>query len=358
MSNLYQKAIKHLKRFLRRTYRLFRYHRFPLSIIIALTSLLSIGILAIDISLWLATVISFILFISSVIYYAVYFLHFRKFMDTHNRNHYYFDIFSFRNIILYNIFFVCCFALVGTVLDRWYTSSTQEVLFASKECAIALTSQTYQISYVGMLTYLWQVVVDGGLFGFLGAIGFQPCEIPTGLKISNLLKDSSVKFQSIDLYVSFFIYFTSVVVTVAFWLSILNEILEQIQVQGFEWLHIRSDVTQIFQSPKIDPYELTPLDQKRNQEILRRIAAGKIDIIKFEKKLFHYLSTSGNIGVRDLFLRLMQESDNLTLFRDILIYFQNFYDHRFQGICNKIKIRSVAKANIIEEIESRRVKKK
>lgn len=360
MKNLHQNLNSQLKRSSRKIYRLFRYHRFSLSVLICLIFILSIGIFAIDRVLWLASSMSLILFISSISYYAFYFVRFRTLIDVHNQSQHYFDLFSFRNIILFNIIFVCCFALLGTVVDRWYTLTIGKALFSTEECAAFLPvnpNEPYQISYPGMLTYLWQVVVDGGLFGLLGAFGFEPCQIPTGLKLSDLLRGSS-SFQFVDLAVSIFVYFVSVVIDLAFWLSLLNEVLERLQVQGLEWLHIKSDVTKAFQSPKIDPYELTSLEQKRNTEILRRVSAGNIDIIQFEQKLFYYLGTSKNISVRDLFLRLMQESQNLEMFRKYVLYFQKIRDRRFRKVCARIRIRNVAKGNIIDEIDSRKVKKK
>jgi hypothetical protein len=349
-------SLQKLKQYIRRKYIFVRFHKFSLLITSFLIAILVIGILTIDNNLVISAGMATILLAASVTYYLLYFRRFRELIDAESRQQYYFDIYSFSDIIIFNVLFIFCFALIGTVIDRCYTGYASEELFGNPLFTVGQDAP-YQVSYTAMLLYLFQVTIDNGSFDLLSALGIELYEIPTGLKLFKAFEVDSSEFRWIDLSASVLVYIASLVINIAFWTSVFNELGEWLQVQGVEWLNVKSEVSELFKSPVIDPDKLSSYEIKRNKEILRRVEAEEIDIKIYETKLFRILKTSKSIEVIDLFLYIMEKTENLCIFEDCLSYFKNVQDRRFNATCERIRRKDSGKERIIKNFEFQQIKK-
>lgn len=296
------------------------FQNFPLVAFIFFVALLSVGLYSYEHMSWISYFSAFCLLIGSVIYYGAYFIKFRSLLDFHTQSKYHYDVFSFWGIIFFNMLFICCLAFVGLILD----DLSRGLVFN-------------EFGYEKIFLQMLQAVVDGGSFGFLDSFGIDICEM---------------KFEVCELKPgtlgSTFTYTVSLAVGLAFWTSIVAELVE--------WIEAERNVRALLKIGKLKPEALTQEKIKRNQIILRHINEGKISITKHEAKLVNLLRESSLKDVRSIFLFIMQSTENMIVFQSCLDYFKRVKDKRFELVCTRIRHRQ--KRKLIEKYEFRKVKRK
>jgi hypothetical protein len=334
MSSL-QERVSKLLRLIRRSYFL----HFSGFIFVGLATILTIGIIFInhnasflDYSLWAATLAAFLLLVAAITYYAGYFVKYQNLIDAYTQRQYYYDIYSFWGITFFNILFICSFALIGVVIERWSLNK----LFGGA-------------TYENMLFFFFREVIDDGTFGLLDAFNITSYDLPSSIKIS-FDYQSGVSFSTFrwsDLFVSTYIYIATLTIALAFWASIVAELVD--------WIQVRREVSKLFETKIIEPEPLSSIEIKRNHEILRCIKAKKINVAEYEVKLIHILKESKSKEVRDLFLQIMDATENMVVFKTCLDYFKNSKDERFKRVCKRIK--HTEKRKLVADFESRQIKK-
>lgn len=312
------KLINRLPKLIRRWY----FNNFSLLIFAIVSTFLFIGLVFFGTSLWFSSAISLILLLSAILYYSLYFIKYQNLIDAYTPREYYYDIFRPWGITFFNILFVCCFALILITADAWLPKP----LFNG-------------VPYPEVYTEVWklivQAIINGGTFGLLDAFGIELCRLQSG----------TCKLEP-GIFASIYTYIVSLTVDLAFWSSVIAELVG--------WIEAKHKVSILLNTDTIEPEPLNAEDIKINQEILKRIRERKIDISQHENKLVYLLKESKTKEVRDLFLLIMQTTKNMLVFKNCLNYFKRVKDKRFRGVCKRI--RNYEKQRLIEEFELRQVK--
>jgi hypothetical protein len=337
MPNFQEKILGFL-RLVRRSY----FHQFPIFIFIGLGIILLIGVIFIgknnfsvsDLNLWIASLASLILLISAVSYYVIYFSRYQILIDAYTQQDYYYNIYRSWGITFFNILFICSFALIGTVFERLISVP----IFG-------------KVTFEQMVLFFFREIIDDGTFGLLDAFGVEFYTIPIKLQVSIDYQFGSIssKFSWSDLLASVYVYITSLTIALAFWASIVAELVD--------WIQLRREVAKLFETRVIEPEQLSSIEIKRSCEILRYIRIRRVNISEYESKIIYYLKHSKSKEVRDRFFEIMSSTENMVVFVDCLNYFKVSPDKRFNQVCEKIKIKHSGKRRLIEEFESRQIKK-
>ncbi|MEM6837884.1 MAG: hypothetical protein AAF609_13625 [Cyanobacteria bacterium P01_C01_bin.120] len=307
-----------LKRWLNRRLKLFYYHHFAVIPFVSITLLLAIGLSFLEQQiLWPAYTVAALLWVAIVVYYGLYFKEYQNLIDAYTQGEYYLTVFSFWGIVFYNILFVCCFAFI------WVCIST------------GLTIHIFQnLEYKDIVILLFEAVIDGGTFGLLDSFDLSLCQLPN----CNLGR---------GIFGQIYQYTTSVVIDIAFWASVTGEILG--------WLEADRAVAILMKTGKIEDETPSTEQIKKIQVFCNLYRKGRIDVIKHEDVLIHIMKISRTKDARNIFLEIMQRTNNMFVLKACLDYFKDVPDRRFSKVCKTIK--HYEKRRIIEEFEFRRVKK-
>jgi len=277
------------------------FQHFALLLFILISLFLVAGVALLDRLLWFSAVLSFILLLSSLSYYALYLQKYRKLTDTYTQQNYYLKIFSFWGICSFNILFISCFALIGIVIDRLSPAS----LFDN-------------IPYREVLLYLFQVAINGAFFGFLDTFNLNLCTLQSG----------ACKIDP-GVYASLYAYTVAVTVDITFPTAVKDELCG--------WRDAVIELIDLVKANQPKEYRLTPEEIKVNQMLLALISGGNLDINRNEIMLVETLKRSKVKEARSVYLDLMQSTTDMVVFQDCLTYFEKNNDSRLKRVLKKIK---------------------